>query len=93
MKRMYKILSILNFRYSESFDFLSNTQWRVVWEQERAKKKHVSDYKDCRGNFWTFHIFWIPFFNWQASTNFCNPPLEFIDIDTRDTYVITLIPA
>ena len=27
------------------------------------------------------------------STNFCNPPLGFTDIDTRGTYVITLIPA
>jgi hypothetical protein len=35
--------------------------------------------------------------NHQILSNFCNPSLEFIDIDTRDIlggkYFITLIPA
>jgi hypothetical protein len=39
-------------------------------------------------------------FNYQILINFCNPPLEFIDPDTRDIlgrnynlYFITLIPS
>ena len=39
----------------------------------------------------------VSIFNWQTLPNICNPPLEFIDIDTRDIlaypYLVTLIPA
>jgi hypothetical protein len=49
------------------------------------------------GKFWDISHHLTSILNYQILTNFCNPPLEFIDIDTRDilgrNYFIALIPA
>jgi hypothetical protein len=53
----------------------------------RVKKEH----------FLTFHVVWDSNNHLRTLSYFCNPPLEFIDTDTRDIlaypYLMTLIPA
>jgi hypothetical protein len=61
------------------------------------EKNRISDYEDYQGNFSIFHILCVQVFTLQTLTNFCNPPLQFIDLDTRrilgKTLRIAPIPA
>jgi len=61
-----------------------------------CQSQYLSRYSLFNGKIYIFQVirivrqitghfmFLVSIFNWQILINFCNPPLKFIDIDTRD---------
>ena len=62
-----------------------------------VKKETYFRLWDMSGKFMDISRLWSSIFNWHILYNFCNPPLQFNDIDTRDIlahlHLVTVIPA
>ena len=63
----------------------------------KSKKKTYFRLWGMSGKFLDISQLWGSIFNWQILSTFCNPPLQFNNLDTRQIlaypYLTTLIPA